>query len=598
MTGIRSNVIYIGGQKISASGNSLYINDAIVGGGGGGVSNISVTGLSLTGNVQLTGNSNLNPFVSGGKIVFNTLVDGTLATGTLPGQIFVTNIASGSARPLNMGIGSTDLQKFRANSNQTSLGDHSIILGGTNNIVSGICNIVVGTFGSKNSQLDPTYIGTQIYGYSNAVVGGLSHLIVGDLSFIGGGTNNIIRNTLRAPFVRGSVIAGGTTNKAYAPASFIGGGASNTVGTQTPTFGDFYGAIINGIGNNLVGGHNTIIGGGSNTIKSSYSRYSFIGNGRVNLLSGVDKCVILNGYTNTINLGSYYSTIGNGSRNTITAGYSSNILGGLRNFVSGTDNTIINGRDQRILGSRNIIGNANTSVITGTHSSIIGGYKNKIENSNYGNINGGYFNTVREAQFSLIGNGTRNYISGNNNVILNGTNNRITGLNNIILYGSGNLVTSSFASANGNMAEANRWGQQSFSSFPFNSERGSAQKVSLLGQVITTSEVPVVLLNGITTGFLITAGKGFAFTANIFGSREGGADMAQYIRQGIIKNVGGTTSLVGSINTIGTDIESNPLTNVAITANDTSDTLDIAVSGVNGQNWRWLAQVEGVEIKF
>ena len=70
------------------------------------------------------------------------------------------------------------------------------------------------------------------------------------------------------------------------------------------------------------------------------------------------------------------------------------------------------------------------------------------------------------------------------------------------------------------------------------------------------------------------------------------------MRKVSIKNVGGTTSLIGSVEAIGTDIEDNVLTDVTITADNTNDALQINVTGISGETWRWVAVVEGLEIAY
>jgi hypothetical protein len=65
-----------------------------------------------------------------------------------------------------------------------------------------------------------------------------------------------------------------------------------------------------------------------------------------------------------------------------------------------------------------------------------------------------------------------------------------------------------------------------------------------------------------------------------------------------IKNVGGTTSLVGAVEAIGTDIEDNVLTDVVITADNTNDALDISVTGIAAETWRWVCVIEGLEIAY
>jgi hypothetical protein len=71
--------------------------------------------------------------------------------------------------------------------------------------------------------------------------------------------------------------------------------------------------------------------------------------------------------------------------------------------------------------------------------------------------------------------------------------------------------------------------------------------------------------------------------------------VAHFIRKVSIKNVGGTTSLV-SESTVGTDYAAG--TSLAITADNTNAALQIAVTGITSETWRWVAHVEGVEIAY
>jgi hypothetical protein len=64
--------------------------------------------------------------------------------------------------------------------------------------------------------------------------------------------------------------------------------------------------------------------------------------------------------------------------------------------------------------------------------------------------------------------------------------------------------------------------------------------------------------------------------------------MANFMRQVRIKNIAGTTSLGASATTVGAD-ESGSVGNPSISANDTNDTLEISVTGVTGETWRWTA---------
>jgi len=169
-----------------------------------------------------------------------------------------------------------------------------------------------------------------------------------------------------------------------------------------------------------------------------------------------------------------------------------------------------------------------------------------------------------------------------------------------IAMGWNNTASGEMTVAIGTRSVASRPGEYSFGAGRFSSN-GDAQYVRLLPRVLTTNATPTeILLNGTasTSRLTITSGKLFAFTARISGIKSDGTAAAHYVRKGTIKNVAGTTTLVGSIETIGTDVEDNAATDVAITANNTTDALQIDVTGIAAETWRWVAVVEGVEIGY
>ena len=106
------------------------------------------------------------------------------------------------------------------------------------------------------------------------------------------------------------------------------------------------------------------------------------------------------------------------------------------------------------------------------------------------------------------------------------------------------------------------------------------------------------MLDGSTTRLTIPSGKIMFCDILISGIKSDGSASACYKRKVAIKNVAGTTALVGTVEAIGTDIEDNVLTDVAITADNTNDALDISVTGIAAETWRWVAVVEGLEIAY
>jgi hypothetical protein len=95
----------------------------------------------------------------------------------------------------------------------------------------------------------------------------------------------------------------------------------------------------------------------------------------------------------------------------------------------------------------------------------------------------------------------------------------------------------------------------------------------------------------------IPSGVALACTVEVFGVKTSdAANAAHYIRKAAIRNVGGTTQLMGSVTTVGTDYESDAGLDVAITADDGNDTLKIEVTGLASTTIRWIIAVRGVEL--
>lgn len=165
---------------------------------------------------------------------------------------------------------------------------------------------------------------------------------------------------------------------------------------------------------------------------------------------------------------------------------------------------------------------------------------------------------------------------------------------------SGFLSTASAigASASGITALANRYGQRAVAAGRF-AATGDAQYTRFVLRRKTTDATPATLfLDGTSVRLTIPSGAILFASVLISGIKSDGSSAACYKRKVAIKNVGGATSLVGSVETIGTDIEDNASTDVAITADNTNDALDISVTGIAAETWRWVAVVEGLEIAY
>jgi hypothetical protein len=131
-----------------------------------------------------------------------------------------------------------------------------------------------------------------------------------------------------------------------------------------------------------------------------------------------------------------------------------------------------------------------------------------------------------------------------------------------------------------------------------NGSTGQSQFVLRTACRVSSGDTPIELFNGISLNqrLLISSGKQQSLLINIIGVKSDGSVTAQYFRKCCIKNVSGTTSLVGSVEAIGTDITAG--TAISITADDVNDALKIEVTGVAAETWRWSAVIEGVEIAY
>lgn len=156
-----------------------------------------------------------------------------------------------------------------------------------------------------------------------------------------------------------------------------------------------------------------------------------------------------------------------------------------------------------------------------------------------------------------------------------------------------------FSSVSGGVSGvANRYGMRAYSAGAFAAD-GDAQAVYFVLRRKTTDATPTTLmLDGSSTRLTITSGKVLFCDVSVSGIKSDGSASACFKRKLAIKNVSGTTSLVGAVEIIGSDIKDNPLSDIAITADDVNDALQINVTGINTETWRWVAAIEGIEVAY
>jgi hypothetical protein len=143
---------------------------------------------------------------------------------------------------------------------------------------------------------------------------------------------------------------------------------------------------------------------------------------------------------------------------------------------------------------------------------------------------------------------------------------------------------------------ADRDSMVSFGGTNFSTGNSALVLFKLIANTSDSTPTKLTLRRSTVAPLTIPSGKILSCIIQVIGSKSDGSSVTFYTRKVCIKNISGTTTLVGNIETIGTDYKDNALTDVVISPNDTTDSLDITVTGIAAENWRWIANVQGVEL--
>jgi len=142
----------------------------------------------------------------------------------------------------------------------------------------------------------------------------------------------------------------------------------------------------------------------------------------------------------------------------------------------------------------------------------------------------------------------------------------------------------------GREANARIYGSFAFATKGDVNGRGNKQMMMMLLRASTTGTTPAELFaTGSANRLAIPSGKVCQFFIMISGSKNDGSAVATYCRLYALKNVGGTTSEIFAPQTLGTDTATG--TSIAITADNTNDSLKIECTGISGETWQWQAYI-------
>ena len=162
------------------------------------------------------------------------------------------------------------------------------------------------------------------------------------------------------------------------------------------------------------------------------------------------------------------------------------------------------------------------------------------------------------------------------------------------------------AHASGYYSAANKQYQRALASGRF-AAAGDSQYTEIVLRRATANETPAELTidgaapSGTTENtsnrFICATGKTYACLI-MLAARKSDGTSAFFLRQVVVKNVSGTVSLEGSVQTVGVDINPAGWTVPAITADDTNKSLMVTVTGVAATNIRWSATIQAQEIIY
>jgi len=268
-----------------------------------------------------------------------------------------------------------------------------------------------------------------------------------------------------------------------------------------------------------------------------------------------------------------------------------------------------------------------------TVSAILGGQNNKISGGNGGFIGGGSTNTISSSgnynsilggdSITIGGSGGRNSAFGGSHTVsgavsygvLGGSTQTHNGGNYVVGFGSNNTVSADYACAIGfqltaDAAGAHVRGQRALArgiigvdvfASASRTANGDSQKMEAVYRGQTTDAATAVALTtdsnaaAANNQLLLPTGSGLKVRGQVVGRSTSG-DVVCFDFTGLLKNVSGTVSLVGSatVTQVAADAAVNTCT-CAVIADNTNKTVKITVNGVAATTIYWVAEICAVQ---
>ena len=502
---------------------------------------------------------------------------------------------------------------------------HGVIVGGQNNRIGNAdsstdgWNFIGGGINNSALALDSCVIvggnGNTVGGFRSSVVGGASNNLGNNTQscFIGGGESNAINSSVTSE-QKGMVIVGGFSNTNTSQYGFIGAGQTNSntsnqwssiVGGLSNSITNSYAFIGGGQSNTASGQHAVVCGGWINTASNSRTfigsgesntnmgAWGVIGGGQSNFIGTNSHVAICGGQSNSAGavsfvggglsnaINSSHGIIGGGQANTISAQWGT-IAGGQQNSAGGQWATVGGGYLNTSASTGDFVGGGRENSSSGTNNSFykfIGGGQNNLitgEQTNHCVITGGSANTINTGRQSVIAGGISNFVDGSFGDFFTMS----------ILGGENNRTRASYSSIIGGASAATSlYGQVAHASGAF-SARADAQAHELIWRRAVTGTLSAELfLDGASVRAILPGTNSIwhgtidavaVCTVTGDGSTTVGHVEATSYKV-TIKRIGTSTSLVGTVQEIGTtNADASMATGVfSIDNDDTNEALRI-----------------------
>ncbi len=283
---------------------------------------------------------------------------------------------------------------------------------------------------------------------------------------------------------------------------------------------------------------------------------------------------------NIVSPGVVGATIGGGGHdgfpNSVTGNYGI-VGGGYGNTADGFSATVGGGEDNTAEYYSTVgggSGNAASSV-----AATVGGGTNNTANGFSATVGGGEDNTAE--YYSTVGGGTNNTASGGYATVSGGTN---------------NTASNYFSTVpGGRSATASHYGEMAYASGAFSASGDAQTSLYVLRQETSNATLTELFLDGASRRITLATNRVLAFDILIVGSHRFGGSSGGYQITGVLRNIDGSTSFVGTP-TITILAESTASWDVQVMADNTNDALLINVQGASATTIRWVATVRTIEV--